>query len=112
MKLTYRGVTYEYTPAAVEVTEGKLGGKYRGLDWRFCNLKKPLVQPATVDLKYRGVAYSTGEKPSSVQPAPVPAPVFSAEEKARVLMMNRHRVTENRQHAMLRRVAVEVGLVH
>ncbi|MCU0534327.1 MAG: DUF4278 domain-containing protein [Hydrococcus sp. Prado102] len=37
MKLTYRGVSYEYNPVVVETTTGQVGGKYRGLDWRFRN---------------------------------------------------------------------------
>lgn len=30
MKLSYRGVTYEPKPLTLEVTEGEIGGMYRG----------------------------------------------------------------------------------
>jgi Domain of unknown function (DUF4278) len=34
MKLSYRGVTYEYVPPSLEVTEGEVRGSYRGAPWR------------------------------------------------------------------------------
>ncbi|MGI0493586.1 DUF4278 domain-containing protein [Alkalinema pantanalense CENA528] len=34
MKLSYRGVHYEYTPPTLEVTEGEICGHYRGVEWR------------------------------------------------------------------------------
>ncbi|MBD2326932.1 DUF4278 domain-containing protein [Alkalinema sp. FACHB-956] len=34
MKLSYRGVHYEYTPPSLEVTEGEICGRYRGVEWR------------------------------------------------------------------------------
>jgi hypothetical protein len=118
MKLTYRGVSYEYTPPTIETTEGELAGKYRGLDWRFCNLKKAPVQQATVELMYRGVAYGSAEQAPTVpvrQPIAVPsvAPAVSAslfEDKARSLMMSNCRAIKKRQQSMLSRLASEVGL--
>jgi hypothetical protein len=60
MKLTYRGVSYEYNPPTLELTEGEIGGKYRGANWRQSYLRHiPIPQPVA-NLKYRGVAYSTG----------------------------------------------------
>lgn len=103
MKLTYRGISYDYTPAPVETTEGELGGKYRGLDWRFCNAHKEFVQQPTVELKYRGVAHTTGSENQ---------PVLSATEKARRLMLDRQRANQNRQRSLLSRVAAEIGLAH
>ena len=41
MKLIYRGTAYEYNPPVVNAVEGNVGGKFRGLDWRFHNLKQP-----------------------------------------------------------------------
>lgn len=103
MKLTYRGVSYDYTPADVETAEGELGGKYRGLDWRFCNVQKVRVQQPTVELlKYRGVAYTTDSPETPVQSAP--------EEKARSLMLDRQRVSQNRQRSLLSRAAAEIGI--
>ncbi len=34
MKLSYRGVSYEIEPSTLEVTEGEVGGLYRGQAWR------------------------------------------------------------------------------
>ena len=101
MKLSYRGVSYEYTPPTVEIAEDEIVGTYRGLDWRGCNLVKPPVQQATVDLMYRGVAFTTGSEP---------APVLSVPDKARHRMMDRLRSTYNRQRSLLSRAAAEVRL--
>ncbi|HEY9849968.1 MAG TPA: DUF4278 domain-containing protein [Leptolyngbyaceae cyanobacterium] len=109
MKLNYRGVSYEYNQPEIEVTEEQVAGKYRGLDWRFRNLKKAPVVPQTVNLKYRGVAYQTGGTPE-VTTAPVKKPVVSTEEKARSLMMAHQRLIKNRQQSILSRSAKEVGL--
>ncbi len=110
MKLQYRGVSYEYNPPEVETTLGEVGGKYRGLDLRFRNLKKPPVLQPTVDLKYRGVYYQTGTTltPNSTQPTKTPA--FSTQQKARALMHNQKRTLKNRQRSMLYRAAAELGL--
>jgi len=59
MKLVYRGVHYERPPAVLDVTEGEIGGKYRGLAWRYQYPRHiPQLQPKT-HLNYRGVRYST-----------------------------------------------------
>lgn len=34
MRLSYRGVSYEYSPPTLEVTEGEIQGKYRGTPWK------------------------------------------------------------------------------
>lgn len=62
MKLGYRGVAYEYEPPTIDMVEGEVGGKYRGQPWR-CSYPRhiPVPQPA-LDLKYRGVAYSSYPK--------------------------------------------------
>lgn len=103
MKLSYRGTTYDYTPAEVDtVSEGELAGKYRGLDWKFCNQKKAPVQQATVELKYRGVALTTGEPQSAKTSAP---------EQARRLMMDRQVKGDKRQRSMLSRLTAELKSV-
>lgn len=58
MKLCYRGVSYDYNPAAVETIEGEVGGKYRGLPWRHTHTKpnKGLIAKAPYELYYRGVS--------------------------------------------------------
>lgn len=105
MKLTYRGVTYDYNPTVIETVEGEVGGQYRGLDWRFRNLKKPPMLQPSVNLTYRGVAYnnhptSTEEKAAT-----------SVNEKARRLMLDKEKAESNRAVSMLYRSAQESGLV-
>lgn len=115
MKLTYRGVSYDYNPPAVETSEAPTVGKYRGLDVRFRNPKKASVQQTTLDLMYRGVAYKPGseavEAPVAVAATSAePEKVSTSENRARSLMMNHHRGVKRRQQAMLGRLAAEVGL--
>ena len=120
MKLTYRGVQYDYNPPAVETINTSEVGKYRGVDIRFRATKKPLVQQPTLDLIYRGVAYQTGDEDEVVTVAPtapvskpvadVPAVVADVELKARTMLMGHHRNVKRRQQAMLTRLASDVGL--
>jgi hypothetical protein len=68
MKLTYRGVDYEGTPA-LEVTEGEIGGTYRGQQWK-SRYVRHIPEPAPVNnLRYRGIAYRTGNSTTSVPKA-------------------------------------------
>lgn len=109
MRLTYRGASYEYNPSPVETAEGQVGGKYRGLDWRFRNLKKePILQPR-VNLTYRGVTYQVHPQAgdSTVKPQVRPS---STEDRARALMMGHTRAIKKRQQSILSRVAAEIGL--
>lgn len=109
MKLTYRGVSYEYNPVVVETTTDKVGGKDRSRDWRFRNLKKPPILTPTLNLKYRGVAYNN---PGTVDGMIVPsqkAPVISTQEKARLLMVENTKANEKRQQTLLNRLAEEIG---
>ena len=107
MKLIYRGISYEYNPPVVETVEGQVGGKFRGLDWRFHNLKKPPVLQPPVNLTYRGVNYAN--RPTvTLNAVPTGQDV---REKARWLMLEREKAAKNRSGAMLRRSADEVGLV-
>jgi hypothetical protein len=111
MKLSYRGVQYDYNPPVVESTEDVVGGKYRGLDWRFRNMKKPPVLQPRVNLTYRGVRYQNGVTPVTNNAQPTEAPALSTQDKARSLMLNQLRSLKNRQQTMLYRSAAEVGLV-
>ncbi|MBE9168776.1 DUF4278 domain-containing protein [Pleurocapsales cyanobacterium LEGE 06147] len=101
MKLTYRGVSYDYNPPTVAVNEGTVAGKFRGLDWRFHNLKKPPVLQPPVNLTYRGVAYANRPVNTGID----------VREKARWLMLNKEKAVKNRAASMLSRAAHEVGLV-
>lgn len=119
MKLTYRGISYDYTPPTVELTPSDEVGKFRGLDIRFRTLKKRPVQQPTLDLVYRGVAYGANLAEPVVSQAVVAAPTaapavevgpVNTEDKARLMMMNRHRSVKQRQQSMLTRLAAEAGL--
>jgi hypothetical protein len=107
MKLRYRGVEYDYNPPAVTVQESEIGGKYRGLDWRFHNLKHPQVIQPSLNLTYRGVKYSN--QPVS---APTEKPkVTSVSERARWLATKQEKAEKNRQATLLHRTSEEIGLV-
>ena len=128
MKLTYRGVSYDYSPPKVEFGNSDTVGKYRGLDVRFRNPKKALVLQPTLDLMYRSVAYQTNPSTDAVAKpeqevaaagavavgATVADSKLSAtsspEDRARSLMMGHHRLIKQRQQVMLSRLAAEVGL--
>ena len=114
MQLKYRGVTYEYNPPAVEAIEGPATGKYRGLDWRFRNLKAPAVLMPTHNLTYRGVAYSTNpaatSETASSETVGSAKPTVSVSELARYRMVSQTRAIENREQSMLNRLAAQVGV--
>lgn len=88
-----------------EMTAGKIGGKYRKLDWRFRNLKKPAILQPTVSLTYRGIAYNQSNTTESEN-----LPVSLTQKKARRLMSDKERTIKNRQLTMLCRSAAEIGL--
>jgi len=119
MKLTYRGVQYDYNPPVVEVSDAPEAGKYRGVDIRFRTVKKSPVQQPTLDLVYRGVAYRNSkaaaatlpvETPATAPVADVPAALASVELKARTMLNSHHRNVKRRQQAMLARLASDVGM--
>lgn len=118
MKLTYRGVEYEYTPPQIDMASTSEVGQYRGLEWRFRNPRTvPVLQP-NLDLVYRGVPYQTGQPEAVSTPVYTPAPTVTPTEveglsvanMARSLMMSHHKWIKTRQQALLTRVATEVGL--
>ena len=46
MKLTYRGVDYDYNPAVLDVTESEAVGQYRGQATKFSYVRHvPIPQP-------------------------------------------------------------------
>ncbi|WP_448598380.1 DUF4278 domain-containing protein [Thermoleptolyngbya sp.] len=101
MKLTYRGVTYNYNPQPLNLNNS---------------------HPTTTELKFRGNQYLTNQPTdqpgvnastapaTAASPAPQPVATVSIEEKARELMMNHHKMVKRRQQAMLTRLAANVGL--
>ncbi len=116
MELSYRGVDYTRPSATAAVSPGKVGGRYRGLDWRFRHLSKPVVLPTNLDLLYRGVAYRTEASAAAAPAVPTTAPAPEAgrshilDELARRLMMGHQRSIRIRQQAMLVRGTEQVGL--
>jgi hypothetical protein len=61
MRLSYRGIPYENEASTVRVTEGEIGGLYRGQNWRYQYVRHiPQPQPVQ-NLRYRGAAYRTGQ---------------------------------------------------
>ncbi|NEP57990.1 MAG: DUF4278 domain-containing protein [Symploca sp. SIO2G7] len=57
MKLSYRGISYEEQPSTLEVSEGEIGGKYRGQTWKIHRPKQNLRHSAFRQLTYRGISY-------------------------------------------------------
>ncbi len=125
MKLTYRGISYDYNPPAVQANTTEEVGKFRGVDIRFRTVKKAPVQQPTLDLVYRGVPYQAGTpEVATVVAAPVALPTDhvvqataalsteapTTEDRARLRMMNSHRSVKHRQQSMLSRLATEAGL--
>ncbi|MBE9061302.1 DUF4278 domain-containing protein [cf. Phormidesmis sp. LEGE 11477] len=59
MKLTYRGVEYDYNPPVLEVTPSNASTQYRGQQSQYKYVRHvPIPQPAE-RLSYRGSAYQT-----------------------------------------------------
>lgn len=56
MKLNYRGVSYDYKPAVLEVQEGEITGKFRGRTWKSHSVKGILTPKQHVSMTYRGVS--------------------------------------------------------
>ncbi len=106
MKLNYRGISYEYNPPVVAVEADQIAGKFRGLDWRFYNLKKPLVLQPGVNLTYRGVTYNNRPQ-TTLDKAPTASNV---QESARWLMLNKGKAAKRRAASMLSRTAHQIGL--
>ncbi|MEY3299548.1 MAG: hypothetical protein RLZZ597_2808 [Cyanobacteriota bacterium] len=125
MKLTYRGVSYDYTPNPMpKMGETFETGTYRGARVAFRAVAEPPAQPAA-DLTWRGVPYHTGTmtpvavaEPALAQPAmatPVAVAMAtngsnSVPELARNLFIRRHQRSRKREQGMMVRLAAEVGL--
>jgi hypothetical protein len=69
MKLTYRGVDYDYNPPMLEVTESEIKCQYRGQPARYTYVQHvPIPQPVA-RLTYRGVPYQTTRQGQVLQVA-------------------------------------------
>ena len=60
MKMVYRGVQYDYTPACVEVQDDVNVGHYRGHEVHFHSLKFPGKIKHLFHLVYRGAGCEGG----------------------------------------------------
>lgn len=117
MKLTYRGITYDYNPPRVVYGSTYAKGKYRGLPVTFQPLEVPVIQPS-YNLKYRGIAFCTGVPPQMKEPErtvsvsfkDIKTPVVSLSELSRTLMVGHRQSIRQREQAMLTRLDEEVGL--
>lgn len=122
MKLTYRGVSYDYNPVDVKSSDAVAEGQYRGAAYRVRQQQATLAQQPSLDLKYRGVAYVTDPNPVSVADVAVvpavavavatvqPNAVTHTEEQMRSLAMGHHRAAKQREQSVLGRFANQVGL--
>ncbi|MFB2938737.1 DUF4278 domain-containing protein [Aerosakkonemataceae cyanobacterium BLCC-F154] len=57
MEFSYRGVKYEKDLPTLDMTEGEIGGMYRGQAWNYRYPRHIPVPNSTPQLKYRGVNY-------------------------------------------------------
>ena len=58
MKLHFHGNTYEDNHTELPVSEGQVGGRYRGTPWKILRvMQKQELRHSSSDLKYRGVSY-------------------------------------------------------
>ena len=85
MKLTYRGVDYDYNPPMLEATESEVACQYRGQAATIRYVQHvPIPQPAE-QLTYRGTAYQTTRQGQLLQLAGQPADVKATARKANAL---------------------------
>ncbi|HIK44997.1 MAG TPA: DUF4278 domain-containing protein [Leptolyngbyaceae cyanobacterium M65_K2018_010] len=123
MKLTYRGVSYDYTPNPVPPMGPVFDvGSYRGATVAFRALAEVPPQPSA-DLTWRGVPYRSGT-PEPARPAvpigaaptptmtedPAPMPSNGVMAASRNLFLRHHQRIRRREQGMMVRLAAEVGL--
>jgi hypothetical protein len=76
MKLSYRGVAYNNDQQDLEVAEGAILGKYRGVNWRCHTVREMPVPELNQTLRYRGAYY--GQPVASVAIAQEKFPPLNA----------------------------------
>ncbi|AFY77025.1 MAG: DUF4278 domain-containing protein [Hydrococcus sp. C42_A2020_068] len=57
MRLSFRGIEYEYRPVVQEVMEDGIDGTYRGVPSKIHRSQKPLRRRYSQEMIYRGVHY-------------------------------------------------------
>ena len=116
MKLTYRGISYNYTPTVLATEQVGLMGRYRGARMPFSWVPNPPVSLRGVELMYRGIAYSPGDRPITSTPTESDRPQersvrdISIKERMRMLLTGHVRNVRRREQAMLARADEKVGL--
>jgi Domain of unknown function (DUF4278) len=89
MKLTYRGVDYDYNPPMLAVTESEIKCQYRGQPARYSYVQHvPIPQPVE-RLTYRGVPYQTTRQGQVLQFAHHANNANSPEHKADAPLLSR-----------------------
>ncbi len=73
MRLSYRGVSYDYTPPTLEVTESEIQASYRGTSWKCYTLAEAPIPRSPHTLKgqkgfYSQRDFSQIERSSQAQP--------------------------------------------
>lgn len=116
MQLNYRGINYETNSPVVQMNNSNPADttlKYRGNTYgtNLPVIAEAEVEAAEATLQYRGNALNAVlpviDQSGVVGTAPVAA---VPGDRARALMMNRHRQVKQRQQVMLTRLATSIGL--
>ena len=136
MKLSYRGVCYDYTPDPILTFEPVVTvGIYRGILIPF-DSRADIPEQPRVDLTWRGIPYRSGSSVKEIQPieqatmnetipttsaanvetdisspeGEMVTPKLSVLDRARNLFVQHHQKTRQREQSMLVRLNEEVGL--
>lgn len=122
MKLTYRGVSYDYAPNTTpQKAPSVASGVYRGQAVEFQPLAEVPAQPVA-NLMWRGVPYRTGKvvTPSTAEVAPIAVSTLEPPltvrangpvvTMARELFIRHHQRSRRREQGMMIRLAAEVGI--
>jgi len=96
MKLSYRGIYYQDEPIAREMSE-EVSGEYRGQDcqlWRYPRHMPVQKKQGPIDLKCRGIAYSTHQTAEPEFAALNVKPVVSEGDTLMSTAKSRHSVKQ------------------
>lgn len=93
MEFSYRGAKYEKDLPTLEMTEGEMGGMYRGQAWNYRYPRHIPVPHSTPQLKYRGVSYCANPRATAEACYAAP-PANRIETKARVNSLDQPEFTQ------------------
>lgn len=125
MKLTYRGISYDYHPPQVEYGPLFGTGKYRGTSVGFRQAAAPAIEQSTAELNYRGISYYSGPsrqivenqtttsamaQPIATSPTSISSTMTSVSQRVRALAVQHVRNIRKREQSMLARIDIAVGL--